>query len=131
MENDEPDVPQRPWSAYKKRILAVFVLLSGLLLAYETFLQEANRSTVGALLLEALVSVVCVPLWVSFDSAERRIELARGYRLLVILIPVIGFPLYAFRSRGVRGFGLIALALLVSLLASVVGTGLYLLGRMV
>jgi hypothetical protein len=69
--------------------------------------------------LQALATALTVPAWCHYDARQHGHPFGTGLRLLVLFVAVIGFPIYAFRTRGVRGFRLIASALAILVAVSV------------
>jgi len=57
----------------------------------------------------SLMLIILLVWWVLRDSAERNLTVPYYLKILIVLIAVIGLPIYLFRSRGFKG-GLLALA---------------------
>lgn len=56
-------------------------------------------------------------LWSYFDSLQYGLTVHIGYRVLVFVLPALGFPIYALKTRGVRGLTLILAAALFMMLS--------------
>lgn len=66
-------------------------------------------------------------LWCYLDALERQYALSKTMKICIVLLPVAGFPVYAFRSRGLAGFKTLGWAILFLLLAAVaagIGAGI-------
>lgn len=72
----------------------------------------------GDQLLEFLVSLpilIGAVHWSFLDAQERDFALGKFLRLSIVLIFVIGFPIYIFRTRGIHGIKTLLLSALFSL----------------
>jgi hypothetical protein len=56
----------------------------------------------GAYLVETFVLVGLVFFWCKFDAQERNASLPRWNRVLIVVIAIIGVPIYFFRTRSTR-----------------------------
>ncbi len=116
-ENEEVDLPARfenptsvDYAAKKRRILIILLAYSAILGVVSCFLPEEDR---------ALDFVVGLPLlilgvsWCFTDAIEREHRIGRVTRLLLILLFIVGFPIYLLQTRGFRGFKSLGLTLLL------------------
>jgi hypothetical protein len=94
--------------AKRHRLLWMLGLAVASGIASEVF-ADAERELV---LLEAIGFAALVASWCSVDARERGGRIGKGQFVTIVLIPVIGLPVYLFRTRGLRGFLSILLALL-------------------
>ena len=53
--------------------------------------------------------------WCFTDAAERDHRIGRAMRLLLILLFIVGFPIYLLQTRGFGGFKTLGLTLLLAL----------------
>jgi hypothetical protein len=65
----------------------------------------------------ALCSIF-VFVWCYYDALERQYPLNKTMKICIVLLPVVGFPVYAFRSRCLAGFKTVGWAILFLLLAA-------------
>lgn len=95
-----PVQPRQDYAAKKQRILVWLLIWSAIMGAIAGLLTEDD------LAIELLISLpwlcLCV-YWCHVDAQERNFRLGRFMRLTLILIFLLGFPIYLFRSRGIKG----------------------------
>ena len=95
-----------------KRILLLVMLCSGVVLGcLDVVFAGTPDVTKGLAILQALIVALAIAAWCHYDALQRGHTLGVVLRLLVLFIAVIGFPICAFKTRGTRGFILIAGAL--------------------
>lgn len=70
---------------------------------------ESTLAVVNALV-GVVLALVLVLLWLRFDAQQHDFRLRAGMILLIIVLGIVGIPLYLISSRGAKG-GLIAIAL--------------------
>lgn len=96
-----PVQPRQDYAAKKQRILVWLLIWSAIMGAIAGLLTEDD------LAIELLISLpwlcLCV-YWCHVDAQERNFRLGRFMRLTLILIFVLGYPIYLFRSRGMKGW---------------------------
>ena len=73
---------------------------------------------------DSLSFAFCLSVWCSCDAQLRGFRLSPGLRWTIILFSFIGFPIYAFKSRGRQGWSLLGLGFLFFLLLMLVTVGL-------
>ncbi len=99
----EPD-PLAPRKRRALRFLALWSLFSG----FAIFLAEEALLPDAWLTLLSFAYPLAATWWCWLDHAQRSDEpFPRWLTWLLILLPIAGFPVYAFRSRGRRGWRLI------------------------
>lgn len=83
--------------------LAIFVF-AGFPFGAADLLLYANE-TGGRVseILGLLVSVLAISAWCRFDAGIQNYPLTLGLRLMILLLAVIGVPMYLVRARGRRG----------------------------
>lgn len=104
----------RPPSArvYKRRCLAVLLLIAAVGGAVAPFLQEGSRIDRCSSVFFALLGVGTIFLWCLYDSVERSYHIKLSMRILIFALACVGVPLYLLRTRGWRGVASIGLMLL-------------------
>lgn len=108
---DDIDSEVKYFRRQKRRfigLLWVYGLLFGVICC---FLPENDSQ------IDFLVSVpflVFGILWCSADAKERGTRLGKPTQILLVLLFVVGFPLYVFRSRGLGGFKTLFLGTVVA-----------------
>ncbi|MGD9636840.1 MAG: hypothetical protein AB7G28_16455 [Pirellulales bacterium] len=95
-----------------KKLRAVWMLLgySAILGVIECFLPEENSPIDVVLGVPALVLAIW---WCFLDADERGDRIGGVLKWILILFFYVGFPIYVFRSRSVRGFVTLAHAFLL------------------
>jgi hypothetical protein len=58
-------------------------------------------------MISTLFFAFCTTFWCHYDSIVQNYDLKGRLRLTILLITVIGFPIYAFKSRGRAGWKLL------------------------
>ncbi|MFW6078504.1 MAG: hypothetical protein ACODAE_02720 [Gemmatimonadota bacterium] len=108
------------WAIRKRRAVRGFVVLALLLGVALALVPEGSvaRTVVGYV--ASLVVIGLSLLWVVADSVEGDHPLGRPLLLVILVAPFVGVPVYALRSRGVRGGGAVVVARIVALLALMV-----------
>ena len=94
--------------AKRRRLIWILALAVVAGIASEVF-TDAEREL---LVLEAIGFAALVASWCSVDARERGDRIGKLQFIAIILIPIIGLPVYLFRTRGLRGFVSILLAML-------------------
>jgi hypothetical protein len=105
--------------------LQKWILLSAMVLIGGVFsiLDRIYSSIHGADIIGVLALAFCLSGWCSCDAQQRGYRPSRILSIAVIWIPLIGFPIYAFRSRGWRGWNLLGYGLLYFVVVIYWGTG--------
>ena len=89
------------YGAKKRRIILMLLACSAILGAISIFLPEDDR---------VLDFVVGLPLlilgisWCFTDASEHDHRIGRLMNLMLVLLFILGFPLYILRTRGIGGF---------------------------
>ena len=109
----------------KRRILAIMLGLAALVGVVGAVLAKWELNGVVWRLPSRIAIIVCVGVWCHYDARERDYPLGAGLRVLILLFLFVGFPVYAFRTRGWRGFGLIGLAIPFFLAVAAVLGGIF------
>jgi hypothetical protein len=122
--DSSPDAVER-LKRQKIVMLVIMLLLSGLFGVLDSFYAATPGADRALFIADTLSFAFCLSVWCASDAQLRGFRLSRGLRWTIILIALIGFPVYAFRSRGRRGWSLFGLGVLFFLLlmAASVGTG--------
>ncbi len=108
----------------KGYLLGIMVLLSGIFAVLDSFFASVPGWDRTSLILDSVSFAFCVSVWCYYDALLIGFELRRALRLSILLITFIGFPVYAFKSRGRRGWRLLALGLVFFLVLMGVSIGL-------
>lgn len=129
--DDSTQVASKLDQAKRRTIRDGFLLVTLLSILADIVVSE--DVAFGLTLLAALAcSYFCLK-WCLFDSQERHAQVGKFIRIVVLLIPLIGMPLFLLRTRGLR-LGLIAIGKLI-LLATLItaieyGIATFLIGRL-
>ncbi len=83
----------------------------------DTIYAEVESWERASLLLDGLSFGFLLLLWCAYDARLQDFWLSTGLRVVVFLIPIVGFPVYAFKSRGQRGWGLLGLGVVFFILS--------------
>ncbi len=105
-------------------LLGVMLLLSGIFGVLDSLYASTPGWERTSLIMDTLSFAFCLSVWCGCDAQLRGFRLSRGLRWTIILIALVGFPVYAFRSRGRQGWSLLGLGVLFFLLLMVVTVGL-------
>lgn len=78
-------------------------------------------------IVSTLVSLASFLFWIEVDAAHRGYDITKGLRYLIILITVVGLPVYIIKSRGWLGlFKFLLCAALSFFVFSLVAAGMLL-----
>jgi len=105
-----PEADAVDYAARKRRIVWMLLIYSAGVGAISLFLPEEDRQTDFLLGLPYLIFGVS---WCFADARERNHRIGKLMQLVLVLFFVIGFPIYLFQTRGLRGFQTLAAALLL------------------
>lgn len=97
-------------------VLGVMLALSGIFGVLDSVYESVPGWEKTSFILDTLSFAICLSVWCSYDAALHGFRLSPGVRLAVILIALIGFPVYAFKYRGRGGWRLLGLGVLFFLL---------------
>jgi hypothetical protein len=117
-----------PWRRYKFITVGALFLLGMLFSIVQVVLEDVDGAAMKINICDGVTFGVGAWLWCSFDSAERSLRVTYGYRILALLVPIVGFPAYAFKTRGRRGFVLVGWGLLLVVLVQAVNFGVCVVG---
>ncbi len=109
---EQADVDVVDYAARKRRLILALLIYSVGLGGISVFLPEDDRQADFLLGLPYLILGVS---WCFADARERGHRISRGMQLVLVVFFVIGFPIYLFETRGLRGFKTLASALLLLL----------------
>lgn len=113
---ETPTAGASPDERRRKRLVLLIILaawaLNGILDAL--FAEMASFEKYSELF-AVVCFAFCTRLWCHYDSQERGFSIGRFLSLSIVLIALIGFPVYAFRTRGLAGFRLVGGAVLFML----------------
>ena len=106
----------------KRGILLKLLIYSGLLGIVSVFLQNHNSVLSYLLRLPALILGIT---WCHVDANQRGYSMGKLMRLGLIFIFVVVFPLYLFRTRGLKGIKTLVQAILfvTAMFACMLATG--------
>lgn len=104
-------------------LLVIMVVLSGLFGVLESLYATTPGADRALFVADTLSFAFCLSVWCASDAQLRGFRLSRGLRWMIILIALIGFPVYAFRSRGRQGWSLFGLGVLFFMLMMAVSVG--------
>ena len=110
-DNLVPDFAEVPERAKNILLWAMF-LLSGVFGVLESLLESSSGWQNILFYLDLISFVFCLSVWCGFDAQVHGYELDRSLRWSLILVTIVGFPVYAFRSRGRLGWSLLRKSLL-------------------
>jgi hypothetical protein len=80
-----------------------------------------NGGDLASSLLLGLIIAALITYWCVLDARNRKFHLPHAYQFLIFLIPLIGWPLYAFSSRGfIGGLKFIGLQIMIFILVSII-----------
>ncbi|MCC6698236.1 MAG: hypothetical protein IT365_21615 [Candidatus Hydrogenedentes bacterium] len=123
-DNDNPQLDLAEYLTRQKFILlAVMLLLSGVFGVLDSVFASTPGWAKSLFMLDTLSFMFCLLLWCGCDAQLRGFTLGRGLRWTIFLIALVGFPIYAFKSRGRNGWSLVLLGALFFLMLAVVSAG--------
>ncbi len=102
------------------------VVLAAVLGGVDVLIHESTSAEKAITIGSALLMLSFVFTWLYYDSLEHHYRIGMLLGLCIILLGGIGIPVYFFRTRGLRGFISLGLALLFSCgLALIVSVSFY------
>lgn len=107
------DVEREPSFDYpgkKRRIVILLLAYSAILGIISCFLPEENTPLDFIAGLPLLILGIS---WCFTDAAQRNHRIVRLTRLLLILLFIVGLPIYFFQTRGIGAFKTLGLTLLL------------------
>ncbi len=117
MTNDQPDsinvhtaIGSVDYAAKKHRIILMLLAYSAIFGVICIFLPEEGS------LLDFVVGLPMLILGISWcftDADQHNHQIGKLMRFVLVLLFIIGFPLYIFQTRGIRGFKILALTVLL------------------
>ena len=117
MNDDQPeitegdaDTPAVDYAAKKRRIVLMLLAYSAILGVISCFLPEEDTPLDFIVALPLLILGIS---WCFTDAGERDHRIGRLMKLVLVLLFIVGFPIYVFQTRGVRGFKIFVLTLLL------------------
>ncbi|MCC6487865.1 MAG: hypothetical protein IT364_10230 [Candidatus Hydrogenedentes bacterium] len=133
MENADDSHPDIVANLERQKLilLGVILLLSGIFGILDGILAATPGWEKTSTILDTLSFMFCLLLWCATDAQLRGYTLSRSLRWTIFLVAFVGFPIYAFRSRGRRGWLLLAQSVLFLLLMVAVSVGAELLADVV
>lgn len=107
-------------SIRRKRFLclSVFLLSPFAFGVIDLIYYDSQSAEDSSYLISTIIGIFAIVGWVSYDAALRDYPLSSGLRWCVILLAVVGVPLYLVRTRGWKGAAIIGFglpALLISM----------------
>lgn len=103
----EPSVDYAP---KKRRIVMMLIAYSAILGIISCFLPEEDTPLDFIVALPLLILGIS---WCFTDAAERDHRIGRLGKLLLILLFIVGLPMYLFQTRGIGAIKTLALAMLL------------------
>ncbi|HPA17465.1 MAG TPA: hypothetical protein PLU30_06930 [Verrucomicrobiae bacterium] len=107
----------------KHILLGVILLLSCAFGVLNSIYASTSGWETASFILDTLSFSLCLSAWCACDAHLRGSRLGRGLRWTIILFALVGFPMYAFRSRGRHGWSLLGLGALFFLLQAAASVG--------
>jgi len=104
------EIPEEDYAEKKRRIIKMLFAYSVIVGVVTVFLPEEDPFldlVIGLPLLGLTMS------WCFADADERDRQIGGFTKGLLVLIFFLGFPLYVFQSRGIKGFKTLCLAILL------------------
>lgn len=98
------------YAVKKRRIVLALLAYSAIVGVMACFLPE---DTPPLDFIVGLPFVLLGNLWCYIDAGQREDRIGRLMKWALVLIFVVGFPVYVFQTRGIRGLQTIVLALLL------------------
>jgi len=98
------------YAVKKRRILMLLLAYSAILGVISVFLVEEDRVLDFIVGLPLLILAIS---WCFTDAAERDHRIGRVMRLLLILLFILGLPIYLLQTRGIRAFKTFGLTVLL------------------
>ena len=129
MNDDQPDIREGDadahtvdYAAKKRRIVLMLLAYSAMLGVISCFLPAEDTPLDFIVGLPFLILGIS---WCFIDAGEREHRIGRLMKFALVLLFIVGFPVYVFQTRGVRGLRTIVLALLLVgvMIACVFATG--------
>jgi len=96
----------------KRRVILILYGLGVVFGVLDTLFADLASYGPASEVLGALSIILGISLWCHYDASQRDYTIGRALRLAILLILLVGFPVYAFRTRGWSGFGLIGWGIL-------------------
>ncbi len=95
--------PRRP--SKKTRFLVALAWVTVICAAVRAFMPEDSPYERPLMLVQMIPTLVLLLLWCHHDSSERGYRLSKGLSILIVLVAVVGLPIYLLRTRpGAAGF---------------------------
>jgi hypothetical protein len=86
----------------KTLILVALLVLTALCGALWLFVPEGSPNEPLVYVGQSFATVLLVLLWCHVDSRQRGYRLSKGLSILIVLVAVVGLPIYFLKSRGRR-----------------------------
>ena len=127
---EEGGSPKDP-TRRKKRLCLWALMVLGVLLGFlMVFVEEGSNqdSVIGFLF--GVIFTLFVLFWCHYDAWDRGFKLGRGLALTIVLLMVVGLPVYFFRSRGasegwlacLKAILFLLLIMLIAVIAALIGS---------
>lgn len=94
----------------KRRIIILLIAYSAILGVIDCFRMEGDKGLDLVLSLPALILAIT---WCYWDASERGHRIGRMTKLTLILMFMVGFPIYLFQTRGWGAFKALGMTLLL------------------
>jgi hypothetical protein len=107
----------------KLALLLTIISLSALFSVLETAYASSWGSEKGLFILDSLSFNFCTLMWCTTDAQLHGLRVGGRLRLAILIITPIGFPVYAFQTRGRRGWPLFGKSILFLALLVAVSVG--------
>lgn len=131
MGGERDGVQSKSFDSQKKRLLLSLAVLMAILGGVSGAIGEESALAKLVTVLFGVAISILVASWCHYDSLERDRRLSRLMRIGLLMVWILIFPIYAFRTRGLGGFKLLAHAFLVmcavlviALLSELLGEGI-------
>jgi hypothetical protein len=108
--DDAESEPSVDYAAQKRRIVMLLLGYSTLLGIISCFLPEAKTPLDFLVGLPLLILGI---MWCTADATQRNHRIGRVMKWLLILLFIVGMPIYLFQTRGLGGIKAIAVAMVL------------------
>ncbi len=107
---DAKSEPSVDYAAKKRRVVMLLLAYSAILGIISCFLPEEDTPLDFIVGLPLLILGIS---WCFTDAAERDHRIGRLTKLLLILLFIVGLPIYLFQTRGIGAIKTLALAMVL------------------
>lgn len=107
---DPPSSQGTVLAKQKNWTLTALVIITMVTSSIRALVEDDTSEVSVLLILQCVLSAVLILIWCYLDSVEHGRHLGKVLSVVIVLVAVIGVPIYLLESRGIRGSLAIVLA---------------------